>query len=265
MVEPVTRPGIEVSRDGPVATVSLSNPDKLNAVTAAMWRELAVVMGALSADDGLRCVVVRGAGSKAFAAGGDIEEFRTLRATRPLAEAYHDDVARALHALRDCVHPTVAMIRGACVGGGLEIAAMCDLRIAGQGAVFGAPINRLGFSMAWRELAAVLSVAGPALALEILLEGRLLTAVEAAAKGLVTRMVADEVLEQEVSACAARICAGAPLVARTHKWLVRRLAQDGSPLTPAEIDRSFGWLDSADYQAGLAAFTARTKPEFKGR
>lgn len=253
-------------RDGVIATVTLSNPDKLNAVTAGMWRQLKAVMDELSGDESLRCIVMRGAGDKAFAAGGDIEEFATLRNSFEHAQIYHGQwVAGALSAIVDCRHPTVALIQGACIGGGLEIAGQCDLRICAQGARFGAPINRLGFTMAHGELAGLLALAGPAVALEILLEGRILGADEAYAKGLVTRVVADDRVSEEAYATAQRIAAGAPLVSRWHKKLVRRLAFDARPLSAEEIRENFAYLDTEDYRIGQAAFRARRKPEFLGR
>ena len=186
-------PDILCQRDGAIATVTLFNPDKLNALNAFMWRRLRETMAELAADDALRCVILRGEGA-AFAAGGDLEEFRTARANVDLALAYHEAVGEALAAIESCPHPTVAAILGPCVGGGLEIACACDLRIAGEGAKFGAPIMKLGFSMYPGELAGFLKLAGPAVAKEILLEGRLLNAAEAYAKGLLTRVVADDAL-----------------------------------------------------------------------
>jgi len=255
----------EIDETGSIATVTLSNPDKLNAVTAAMWRELARVLNLLHDDDALRCIVIRGAGST-FAAGGDIEEFLRLRDTHEQALEYHGTwVADALRSISACRHPCVAMIEGPCIGGGLEIAGQCDLRIAGESASFGAPIMRLGFSMAPIEMSGLLAFAGPATTLEILLEGRLLTAHEAYAKGLLTRVVADDRVEQEAYATALRIAAGAPLVARRHKRLVRRLAGDSSPLSVAEVRESYAYLDSEDYREGLAAFLAKRPARFRGR
>lgn len=256
-------PDILSARDGGIATVTLFNPDKLNALNAAMWRRLAAVFAALDADETLRCVIVTGEGA-AFAAGGDLDEMQQLRATVDGALAYHADVARALDVIAGCRHPVVAQIAGPCIGGGLEIACACDLRIAGQSAKFGAPINRLGFSMYPGELAGLLRLAGPAVVKEILLEGRLLGAPEACAKGLLTRIVADAGLAAEVRATAERIAAGAPLVARAHKHWIARL-QHEAPLTEAELRASFAFLDSADYAEGLAAFRAKQPPRFTGQ
>lgn len=257
---------IDLTRDGAVATVAINHPDKLNALTVAMWQELARVMRELSADDGLRCIVLRGAGEQAFAAGADIAEFKQVRSTRAQGVTYHrEHVYGALKAVAECRHPVVAMIHGPCVGGGLELACQCDLRIAGASGRFGVPINRLGFSIAYDELAAVLPVVGRAAALEILVEGRVWDAQEALAKGLLTRVVADSELAAEVRATVERISAGAPLVARWHKQFIRRLTVQAEPLTQQEIDASFNYFETEDFREGYAAFMEKRKPRFEGR
>jgi enoyl-CoA hydratase/carnithine racemase len=259
-------PSIDVTRDGDIATVALNNPGKLNALTIEMWRQLARVMRELSADDALRCIVLRGAGDAAFAAGADLDEFVLERATLAQAKTYHHEyVYDVLRAVAECRHPTVVMIKGPCVGGGLEIACNCDLRIAGMSARFGVPINRLGFAIAYDELAGLLALAGRAVAAEILLEGRVWAAEEAFAKGLLTRVVADAEVEREAYATARRIADGAPLVARWHKQFIRRLTVSAPPLTAAEIDANFDYLKTHDYRVGLDAFINKKKPEFKGR
>lgn len=250
-------------REGAIATVTLSNPGKLNAIDAAMWRRLRETMAELATLDDLRCVILAGAGD-AFAAGGDLEEFRTARADVDAALVYHEAVGAALAAVADCPLPTIAAIRGPCIGGGLEIACACDLRIAGVGTRFGAPIMKLGFPMYPGELQGILDLAGPAVVKEILLEGRLLTAAEAYAKGLVTRVVADAGVMEEALATAQRIAQGAPLVARAHKRWIKRL-QERRPLSAEEKRAAFDFLDSADYREGLAAFLEKRLPQFHGR
>lgn len=262
----MTIPQILVERDGAIATVTLSNPGKLNALTVSMWQELKVAMDALSADERLRCVVLRGAGSEAFAAGADIAEFATARDSAAQGKLYHRQyVHGALRAVGECRHPTVAMIHGPCVGGGLEIACMCDLRVAGRSGRFGVPISRLGFAIAYDELAAVLPLTGRAVALEILVEGRVWEAQEAFDKGLLTRVVDDARLEEEAYAAARHIAEGAPLVNRWHKRFVRRLAPRPAPLTDAEIEENFAYFTTEDYRIGMDAFAKKQKPRFNGR
>jgi enoyl-CoA hydratase/carnithine racemase len=153
------------------------------------------------------------------------------------------------------------MIKGACVGGGLEIAACCDMRICGESSRFGVPINKLGLTMGYGELAGLLALVGRAVALEILLEGRVFDASEALQKKLVNRVVPDEQVESEAYAMAQRIAAGAPLVARWHKQFIERLAVRAD-IPPAEWDEGFACFDTADYREGVAAFVAKRKPRF---
>jgi len=253
-----------VLRDGDIATVTLNRPDKLNALTKPMWMRLGAVMRELSADDTLRCIVLRGAGGKAFAPGNDIAEFATERNDFAQGKAYGEVLHGALAAIADCRHPTVALIEGLCVGGGLEIAALCDLRICGEGSRFGVPINKLGLVMAHAELAALVQLAGRAVALEMLLEGRVFGAREARDKRLVHRVVADDHVVAEAYAAARRIAAGAPLVARWHKQFLRELAS-GEPLSDAQRDEGFRCYDTEDFRIGYRAFLDKVAPEFKGR
>ena len=255
---------IGIERDEAIATVVLDRPQKLNALTRAMWRALGDAVEALSADDGVRCIVVRGAGERAFSPGNDIGEFENERNNKAQAIDYGRDMHRTAEMLANCRHPMVAQIHGICVGGGMEIAALCDIRICGAGSRFGAPIKNLGLVMAYPEMAPLVRLVGPAIALEILLEGRIFGADEALAKGLVSRVVPDEQVAAEARATAERIAEGAPLVARWHKKFARRLAS-GVPVTAAEHDEAFDCFDTDDFREGYAAFLAKRKPAFRGR
>ncbi len=255
---------ILVSRDGPIATVVLNRPDRLNALNKAMWAGLGQAMRKLSADDALRCVVVRGAGDKAFAAGADIAEFAKERANAKQAKHYGTIIHETMRAVARCRHPTVALIQGACVGGGLEIAAMCDLRVCGQSSRFGIPVNKLGLTMAYGELMGLLALVGRAVALEILLEGRVFDAEEAYHKGLVNRVVPDDGVEIEAYAIARRIAEGAPLVNRWHKQFIDRLAVTAQ-LSSEEWDEGFACFDTEDYREGVDAFLNKRRPRFEGR
>ncbi|MGE5475198.1 MAG: enoyl-CoA hydratase/isomerase family protein [Bacteroidales bacterium] len=255
---------IQVLKDGPIATVMLNRPDRMNALNLPMWQGLAEAFEGLAADTAVRVVVLRGAGTKAFAPGADIDEFDTLRATPQQAKDYDKVMRRALDAVVNCPAPVVAMIHGPCVGGGLELACCCDLRISGASGRFGVPINKISVVMAYPELAAIARIAGPAVASEILLEARILDAAEAYAKGLLTRVVEDDKLEEEVQATVKRIAQGAPLANRWHKRFIRRLSTDPSPVTEAELDECYAFLETADYREGVAAFREKRRPDFKG-
>jgi len=255
---------IAIDRDGARATVILNRPEKLNALTRTMWQALGAAIESLSADDGVRCIVLRGAGEKAFSPGNDIGEFANERSNKTQAIAYGQAMHATLGALARCRHPIVAQIHGVCVGGGLEIAALADLRICGESSRFGAPIKNLGLTMAYAEMAPLVRLVGRAVALEILLEGRVFGAAEALQKGLVTRVVPDAAVALEAMTAAERIAEGAPLVARWHKKFARRL-EDPRPLSPAEIDECFDCFDTEDFRIGYASFLAKKKPSFVGR
>jgi enoyl-CoA hydratase/carnithine racemase len=221
-------------------------------------------MRELSADEALRCVVLRGTGDQAFAAGADIAEFAKERADSKQAKQYGNLIHETMQAVAGCRHPTVAMIQGACVGGGLEIAAMCDLRVCGASSRFGIPVSKLGLTMAYGELTGLLALVGRAVALEILLEGRVFDADEAYQKGLVNRVVPDGKVEEEARATARRIAAGAPLVNRWHKQFIERLAVRAR-IPPREWDEGFACFDTEDYRTGVKAFLEKKKPGFRGR
>lgn len=255
---------VRFSKDGAIATVAIDNQERLNALSTPMWRELGEAFGKLAADETIRCVVLRGAGEKAFAAGADIAAFETERNDMASAKKYGKIVHAALDAISHCPHPVIALIKGPCVGGGLEIASRCDLRICGESSRFGIPVKRLGLVVAYEEMKALVDLAGPVAALEIVLEGQIFGSAEADKKGLVNRVVPDQEVEKEVYATAARIAEGAPLVARWHKKFVRRLL-DPKPLTAAELADNYACFGTEDFQIGYRSFLAKQKPVFKGR
>lgn len=253
-----------VEREGGIVTLTLNRPHKLNALTKGLWRALGEAVTRLDADDTVRCLVLRGAGEKAFSPGNDIAEFETERSNVEQARVYGALMHSTLRALRDCRHPMVAMIHGICVGGGMELACLCDIRICGEGSRFGAPVSRLGLVMAHDEMAAVVALVGRATALEILLEARVFGAAEALQKRLVSRVVPDDRVTEDALAAARRIAAGAPLVHRWHKKFARRL-EDPRPLSAAERDEGFACYGTRDFETGYHAFLAKTEPHFEGR
>jgi enoyl-CoA hydratase/carnithine racemase len=254
---------VVVQREGTLAIVTLNRPEKLNALNRAMWVDLGESFEALADEPWVRCIVLRGAGTKAFSPGADISEFATQRSNVTQARDYGEVMRRAIAALDGCPHPVVAMIHGVCVGGGLEVAALTDLRICGESSRFGVPIAKLGLTMAYPEIEALVRLVGEAVAMEILLEGRVFDAREALAKGLVNKVVPDAEVEAESLATARRIAEGAPLVARWHKKFARRL-RSAAPLTEDEIDEGFASFGTTDFQEGHTAFLEKRKPEFKG-
>jgi enoyl-CoA hydratase len=251
-------------RAGGIARVTLQQPARLNAINNAMWQRLGELFDELDADLGLRCVVLAGAGDKAFSVGADISEFEANRSTVEKARLYAERTQAAMSRIAACRHPVVAKIRGLCVGGGLELALTADLRIAGESARFGIPVKRLGLVVAYSELEPLLQLVGPANALEILLEGRIFGADEALRMGLINRVVQDAELDRELEATVARIAEGAPLTARWHKKFTRRLLQP-EPLSPDELDESYDCFGTEDFRAGYRAFLAKSRPKFEGR
>ena len=254
---------ILVSNDDNISTVTLNRPDKLNALNRSAWQELADAFTELNGLGLVRCIIVRGAGGKAFSAGADISEFADERCNVAQATTYGSIVEGAINTIIEGPHPTIALVEGACVGGGLEIACACDIRICGESSRFGIPVSRLGLTMAYPELQALLSVVASPVAKEILFSGELFGAHRAAAVGLVNRVVADDLVQQETYALAARVVKGAPLVNRWHKKFIRRLA-DSKPLAAEEVHESYKAFGTKAFRRGYRAFLGKTDPDFEG-
>lgn len=255
---------IQLTRLGAIATVTLSHPKRRNAITTAMWMHLERLMREIDADDSVRCVIVRGAGGN-FSAGADLSEFAEVRANLAQAQHYHEElIAPALQALRDCRHPVVAQIEGWCTGGGFQIAAACDIRIGADSASFGIPIGRLGFNLAPHEIKLLVSVVGHAIARELLLEGRILTAHEAFNIEFLHRIVDAAEIGAQVASTTRQIANAAPGVTRMHKRLLNELADTGT-LSEASSRDAYHWADSDDYKEGITAFLQKRMPDFKGK
>jgi enoyl-CoA hydratase len=252
---------IEHDDNTALATIRLKRPDKRNALTLATWHALEEACELLEQDDCLRCIVVRGAGGN-FAAGADLSEFSTLRANTDQAEAYGQQMIAALTALRDCRHPTIAAIEGLCVGGGLEIALMCDLRIGAADSRYGIPIQKVGVAMPYPELAILTQMLGRPTMLALLLEGQLHDAAWAERHGLLTRISTD--LETDLAATIARILAGSPVSHRHHKHFTQRAVDVLQSLNPEDVRGSYAAVEAEDYREGIRAFVERRTPKFPG-
>jgi len=254
-----------VRRDGPIATVTLNRPHKHNAITVAMWEALPRVLAPLAQDAGVHTVVLRGAGEEAFASGADISEFERVRGDATSARIYSALVAATERALADFPKPTLAMIHGFCVGGGLEVALACDLRWTSRTGRFGITAARLGIVYglgATRRLAAAV---GPSRARDLLFSGRLVGAEEAYAMGLVNRVCAPDEVERDVYAYARALAQQAPLSQRGAKAMLQHLAGEGTMTEHDLAAFTETAYDSADYREGVRAFLARRPGRFEGR
>ncbi|MFL2546177.1 MAG: enoyl-CoA hydratase/isomerase family protein [Candidatus Rariloculaceae bacterium] len=255
---------VYVEIEGAVATLVLNRPDKLNAMGLAQWIQIGELVDELHQNDSIRCLILRGVDERAFSAGADIAEFESERNSPEQVRAYGESLDTTLTAIKRCQHPVIAAIRGVCVGGGLEMASACDLRICSDTGRFGAPINRLGLTMSYAEVKTLKDLAGTAGALEVLLGGGVFDAQRAYELSLVNQVTADSELLDTSYSLARRIAERAPLVNRWHKKFIRRLS-DPTPLTAEELDEGFAAYNTEDYRIGYEAFLAKKKPDFKGR
>jgi enoyl-CoA hydratase/carnithine racemase len=250
---------VQLSLEGPIARVTLSHPGKLNAMSRAMWVELGAIFGRVHAMGEVRCAVVAGEGGD-FCAGGDISEYPHFRFDeKALAHFHENEVWGGLRAMLECDVPIVAAIEGACIGGGLEIASCCDIRIAGESAKFGAPIAKLGFPMAPREAAIVRAAIGDATARELLLEATALPASEMKARGFLQRVVADADVIASAQESARRIASLSPQAARLNKQSLRTLNLAASGL---DVSGAYSYADSDEHREGVTAFIEKRKPRF---
>jgi enoyl-CoA hydratase len=249
-----------------VAVVTLNNPAKRNALSADMRAGLPGLLESLQADDGVRVVVLTGAGDKAFASGADISEFADRR-TDPAARAEYDRVADALnHAWASLDKPLIAMIRGFCIGGGLFTALQADIRIAADDSQFGIPAARLGLGPGMASVTTLLQLIGPAGTSEVLFSARRFSAAEALQMGLVNRVVPVAALREETMDLARSIAANAPLTVAASKAAIRAAGQspgqDDMTRAQAMIEACFR---SEDYLEGQRAFAEKRAPAFTGR
>lgn len=248
-------------KDG-VLTVTFNRPDQRNAMTWRMYDDLHAACERADADDGIRVMVLRGAGEKAFVAGTDISQFATFTDGAD-GVTYEQKITRIVNRLEDVDVPTVAAVRGFCVGGGLAIAAACDLRIATPAARFGVPIARtLGNCLSMNTYSLLLHHLGPAITLDLLLRARLLTGAEAAATGFVAEVCADDELDGVVADVVDRLLGHSPLSMWAAKEAVRRMRRATIPDGDDIVAQVFA---SGDFHRAVEAFTERRPVRWEGR
>ena len=246
-----------------VARVTLSHPDKLNAMSRVMWRQLRDVFSSVQQDQSLRCVLVNGEDGN-FCAGGDISEYAAFRFDEALLRDFHEgDVWGGLAAMLACDVPMIAQIDGNCLGAGLEIASCCDIRMAGHSARFGAPIAKLGFPMAPREVALVMRAVGELTSREMLLAASVLDAARMLQCGFLNNVEKDLDLASAVNAAVWRVCRLAPGAARLNKQSFRALAQIIRPQAATDlIATAYQYAASAEHREGVTAFIEKRQPDF---
>jgi enoyl-CoA hydratase len=253
---------LEVSQDGAVLTVLFNRPEARNAMTFGMYDGLEEACARADADDSVRVMVLRGAGGRAFVAGTDISQFSTFTSGDD-GIAYEERITRVVNRLEDVAVPTVAAIEGPCVGGGLALAAACDLRLATESSRFGVPIARtLGNCLSMNSYSLLVHHLGPGRTLDMLLRARLLSAADAHAAGFVGEVVPDGELDPALSALLDVLLNHAPLSMKAAGQAVARLRRANLPDGDDLVREVFG---SADFRAGVAAFVERGQASWTGR
>ncbi len=263
--QPITSKMI-VEKDGSIGRLIFNNPKRHNAVSLDMWQAVAQIIDDFERDDAIRVIVVSGAGGRAFVSGADISEFKEKRASEEAAAAYSKISEGARQRLQDTPKPTIAMISGYCIGGGVGTALACDMRIAADGSRFGIPAAKLGLGYGYDGIRRLIDLVGPACAREIFYTARQFSAEEALRMGLVNQVVPANSLESYVTDYCQMIAANAPLTVRSVKAIVREAMKDDRErdlaLCQRMVDECFA---SEDYAEGRTAFMEKRKPMFKGQ
>ena len=253
-------------KDKHIGWIVFNNPARHNAVSLEMWEGLASIANDFAADPEIRVVIVHGAGEKAFVSGADISEFADQRDSAQATHHYDAIAAKGMQALKCLNKPTIAMIQGYCIGGGVAVALNCDIRIAADHSKFAVPAAKLGLGYEFDGVRKLIDVVGPSFAKEIFFTARLFTAQEALTMGLINRMMPAEELLSYVQNYAEMISVNAPMTVASIKTIVGEIVKDESmrnvALCEEVVDACF---NSEDFKEGRTAFMAKRKPVFQGR
>lgn len=262
--EPMTDVPIRLIREGRIARLRLDRPARHNAITLAMWQALPALCAEIEADAAIRVVIIDGAGGQAFSAGADIGEFGTVFADAASTAAYNGAVRAALQAVEGLARPSIALVRGLCVGGGCGLALACDLRFAGDTARLGITPARLGLAYGFADTWRLVATVGPARAKDMLFSGRLMDPAEALAIGLVDRVLPDDAIEAAALDYAEDLATRAPLTIRAAKAMIEAMMAGADADTPETAALAAAAFASADFREGQAAFAERRPPQFRG-
>jgi len=253
-------------KDGAIGTLIFNNPARHNAVSLEMWRACTDIMDDFSTDPAIRVVIITGAGEKAFVSGADISKFDEERASKDGLEAYNEAVDAGYASVYNCPKPTIAMIRGYCVGGGMGLASCCDIRICTDNSRFAVPAAKLSVGYRYAGVKRLLDIVGPSFTKEIFYTARQFDAEEARIMGFANRVVPNDQLETYVRDYAATIAANAPLTVSSIKFIVGEIAKDESARDMAKCDAMVDeCFASGDYEEGRKAFMEKRKPVFTGK